>query len=254
MIPIPQSPWTLAIAELIGMRLATLGSSAHPADLLANLLPNGDALPEGWFDQFVAGTPIPGWSPSASSPNSGTPADVPSLFSELPPTPSSPPSGSTSAGGRVFADLQAAVQQAQTSSGLIPAESLPSSRPGSLSMGEPRVPASHDITPFAFSGHDALSPRLPGELIGGQPEGGAPSGAANAALAPPAAGAAFSAPPAQGAASAVSRAARMGLRAGKFLNVSVHLDGMPQELDKQFRRIAKEIARSEAAYIIFRRH
>ena len=75
MIPIPQSPWTLAIAELMGMRLAALGSGAQPADLLANLLPGGEPLPEGWLESFLAGTPVPGLPPGTLP----LPRDVTSL-------------------------------------------------------------------------------------------------------------------------------------------------------------------------------
>ena len=60
MIPLPQSPWTLAIAELLGLRLAARGSGAQPADLLANLLPKRESPPEGWLEHFLASTPVPG--------------------------------------------------------------------------------------------------------------------------------------------------------------------------------------------------
>jgi hypothetical protein len=61
MIPLPQSPWTLAIAELLGLRMATAGSGAQPADLLANLLPNREPVPEGLLEYLLA-QPIPGYT------------------------------------------------------------------------------------------------------------------------------------------------------------------------------------------------
>jgi hypothetical protein len=67
MTPIPQSPWTLAIAELLGLHLAALDSASQPADLLANLLPHRDSLPDGWLASFLAGTPVPGLSAPSNS-------------------------------------------------------------------------------------------------------------------------------------------------------------------------------------------
>jgi hypothetical protein len=67
MTPIPQSPWTLAIAELLGLHLAALDSASQPADLLANLLPHRDPLPDGWLASFLAGTPVPGLSAPSNS-------------------------------------------------------------------------------------------------------------------------------------------------------------------------------------------
>ncbi len=77
MIPLPQSPWTLAIAELLGLRLAARGSGAQPADLLANLLPKRESPPEGWLEHFLASTPIPGYAGPVSRPDtSASPAEL----------------------------------------------------------------------------------------------------------------------------------------------------------------------------------
>ena len=80
MIPIPQTPWTLAIAELITQRMAAAGSGTQPADVLGNLLPGGEPPPEGWLDGFLAGTPLPGAVPpppnSIPSSNPMPPSDA----------------------------------------------------------------------------------------------------------------------------------------------------------------------------------
>jgi hypothetical protein len=76
MIPLPQTPWTLAIAELMGMRAAAQGSGAQPADLLASVLPNRQPPPEGWLESFLAGTPVPGYAPPTST-TKGSSASVP---------------------------------------------------------------------------------------------------------------------------------------------------------------------------------
>ena len=73
MIPIPQTPWTLAIAELIAQRMAAAGS-AQPADVLANVLFGGETPPDGWLDRFIAGTPMPDYVTVSSNPNSSLPS------------------------------------------------------------------------------------------------------------------------------------------------------------------------------------
>jgi hypothetical protein len=77
MKPIPQSPWTLAIAERLGMRAAAAGPDADPAELLAQILPGGEPPPEGWLERFLAGTPVPGLSPPASSAAASSPPVAP---------------------------------------------------------------------------------------------------------------------------------------------------------------------------------
>jgi hypothetical protein len=75
MIPLPQTPWTLAIADLMGMRAAAQGLGAQPADLLASVLPNRQPPPDGWLESFLAGTPVPGYTPPTS--NQGGSASLP---------------------------------------------------------------------------------------------------------------------------------------------------------------------------------
>ena len=89
-------PWPLPNCS--ACVLGGLDSGPQSADLLANLLPNRDPLPDGWLENFLAGTPVPGLSalgaitPSAditSTPNtnfvnatdtSGLPPAMPGQF------------------------------------------------------------------------------------------------------------------------------------------------------------------------------